>query len=93
MTQININEIKHNFPEYLRRAETGESFIITRDGKPIFEIKNIEERSAGKLITSNRKKSAKSVFGMLKHRAPDIPVSIEEMEAVINKRRSERAAK
>lgn len=48
MTLININEIKHNFPEYLSRAETGESFIITRDGKPVFELKYIEKKTSGK---------------------------------------------
>lgn len=48
MTQININEIEHNFSEYLRRAETGESFIITRNGKPVFELKYIEKKTAEK---------------------------------------------
>jgi len=93
MNQININKIKHNFPEYLSRAETGESFIITRDGKPVFELKYIEKKNDGKLLTSDRKISAKSIFGMLRHRAPDIPVSIEDMETVIKQRRYKRAVK
>jgi PHD/YefM family antitoxin component YafN of YafNO toxin-antitoxin module len=38
-------------------------------------------------------KSAKSLFGMLRHRAKAVPVSVEEMETVIKKRRYERAVK
>jgi antitoxin (DNA-binding transcriptional repressor) of toxin-antitoxin stability system len=32
---------EQTFSEYLRPAETGESFIITGGGKPVFELKYI----------------------------------------------------
>jgi len=60
MTQININEIKHNFPEYLSRAETGESFIITRDGKPVFELKYIEKNHTKEINTEKKKLNLKT---------------------------------
>ena len=37
------------------------------------------EKSAGK-------RSARSLFGMFRHRAPDTPVSIEKMETAIRER-------
>ncbi|MDM8516304.1 hypothetical protein QUF76_08910 [Desulfobacterales bacterium HSG16] len=45
-----------------------------------------------KPLRSGEKKSVKSLFGMLRHRAPDIPISLEKMEMAIKKRRRERAA-
>ncbi len=42
---------------------------------------------------SDEKKSVKSLFGMLKHKAQKNTVSIEEMEGIIKKRRYERAIK
>jgi len=50
-------------------------------------------RSNGRKLLSGGKKSAKSLFGILRHRVPDIPVSLEKMELAIKKRRCERAAK
>lgn len=40
-----------------------------------------------------RKRSATALFGMLKHRKRQTPVSIEEMEQAIQDRRRERATK
>ncbi len=54
---------------------------------------NIFRSDTRKQIASDGKKSATSLFGKLRHRALANPVSIEEMETAINKRRSERAAK
>ncbi|MDM8514602.1 type II toxin-antitoxin system Phd/YefM family antitoxin [Desulfobacterales bacterium HSG16] len=45
MIQVNVKEIERNFPAYLGRAESGETFIITRDGRPVFELRHIEKKA------------------------------------------------
>jgi AbrB family looped-hinge helix DNA binding protein len=44
----------------------------------------------GKVMITNKQIPASELFGMLKHRKPKKPVSIEEMESKILKRRAER---
>ena len=47
----------------------------------------------GQVLITTKQNSATSLFGMLKHRRPTKPVSIEEMEAVIRVRRAKRGMK
>ena len=44
----------------------------------------------GKVMITNKQTPVSDLFGMLKHRQPKQPVSVEEMEALIRKRRAER---
>ena len=44
----------------------------------------------GKVIITNKHSPVSELFGMLKHRKPKKPVSVEEMEAAIHKKRAER---
>ena len=44
----------------------------------------------GKVMITNKQTPVSELFGMLKHRKPKTPVSVEEMEAEIRKRRAER---
>ena len=44
----------------------------------------------GKVMITNKQAPASNLFGMLKHRKPKQPVSVEEMEAAIRKKRAER---
>ncbi len=44
MMQVNIDDIECNLGKYLNRIESGEKLIITRDGKPVYELKNIEHK-------------------------------------------------
>jgi AbrB family looped-hinge helix DNA binding protein len=44
----------------------------------------------GKVLITSERKSATVMFGMLKHRMPATPVSPEEMDAAIQKKRLER---
>ena len=44
----------------------------------------------GKVMITNKQIPASELFGMLKHRKPQKPVSVEEMESGIHKRRAER---
>jgi antitoxin PrlF len=44
----------------------------------------------GKVMMTTKQAPASDLFGMLKHRKPKKPVSVEDMEAEIHKRRSER---
>ncbi|HHC24332.1 MAG TPA: type II toxin-antitoxin system Phd/YefM family antitoxin [Desulfobacterales bacterium] len=46
MIHINLDEIKHNLPACLEHAEFGETFIVTRDGRPIFELRHIGKKAA-----------------------------------------------
>jgi len=44
----------------------------------------------GKVMITNKQIPVSNLFGMLKHRKLKHPVSVEEMESEIHKRRSER---
>jgi len=44
----------------------------------------------GKVMISTKQNSATELFGMLKHKRPVRPVSLEEMEAAIHKKRAKR---
>ncbi len=46
MIHINLKEIERNLSYYIRRAESGETFVITRDGRPVFELRHIEKKAA-----------------------------------------------
>ncbi len=67
--------------------------VDAEDFESLMETTCLLRSDDRKLLTSGEKKSAKSLFGILRHRVPDIPVSIEKMEMAIKKRRCERAAK
>jgi prevent-host-death family protein len=43
MTLANVDEIKQNLPAYLERVEAGETVVITQAGKPIAELKPLDE--------------------------------------------------
>ena len=47
----------------------------------------------GQVLITTKQNSATSLFGMLKHRKPKKPVSIEEMEAIIRAQRAKRGMK
>lgn len=44
----------------------------------------------GKVMITNKPVPVADLFGMLKHRKPGQPVSVQEMETAIRKRRTER---
>ena len=44
----------------------------------------------GKVLITSKQTPASELFGMLKHRKQQRPVSIEEMESKIHKKRAER---
>jgi len=46
----------------------------------------------GKVIITREQNSAKALFGMLRHRKLSKPLSVEEMNDVINKRRLKRSS-
>jgi len=45
MIHVNSKEIERNLPAYLDRAESGETFIILRDGKSVFELRHIRKET------------------------------------------------
>ena len=47
----------------------------------------------GQVLITTSQNSATSLFGMLKHRKPQKPISIEEMETIIRVRRAKRGMK
>ena len=46
----------------------------------------------GKVLLSSEETPVTAFFGMLKHRKPDKPVTLEEMDAAIRQRRRHRAS-
>ena len=45
MTQMNIDDIKHDLPGFLQRIEIGEAVVLLKAGKPFAEIKPINSSS------------------------------------------------
>jgi prevent-host-death family protein len=45
MTRVSLKEAKDRFAELGRRAESGETIIVTRHGKPAFEIVPFKSKS------------------------------------------------
>ncbi len=64
--------------------------VDAEDFESLMETACLLRSDDRKALTSGGKKS-KSLFGILRHRAPDIPVSIEKMEMAIQKKRCERS--
>jgi antitoxin PrlF len=44
----------------------------------------------GKVVITSKQNPATTLFGMLKHRRPGRPISLEKMESAIKKRRAKR---
>lgn len=44
---ISIKEAKNKLSELVRRAEAGETVVITRDGKPVAELSDFKPRTRG----------------------------------------------
>jgi prevent-host-death family protein len=44
MTEVSITEAKARLSELLKRAQAGESFIVTRRGRPVARISAPEKR-------------------------------------------------
>ena len=47
----------------------------------------------GKVLLTTKQVPASALFGILKHRRPNRPVSLKEMDSAIRKRRTERMPK
>lgn len=54
MSTISIKEAKDRFAELGRRAEGGETIVVTRHGKPVFEL-NPHKRKGGLDMESGRR--------------------------------------
>jgi prevent-host-death family protein len=51
MTTIGTYDAKTRLPDLLHRVESGESFTITRNGKPVAKLVPFDEQSPGKAAT------------------------------------------
>jgi len=48
MTEIGVMEAKTHFSDLLKRVESGESFVITKYGKPVAMLSSAEEDKKAK---------------------------------------------
>ncbi len=48
MMHVNIDEVERNIQAYLQRAESGEAFVITRNGKAVLELTRFGPKSRKK---------------------------------------------
>ena len=48
MPHISIKEMERDFPACFERAEFGETVIITRDGRPVFELRPVRRETSGR---------------------------------------------
>ena len=67
MLKVNMREAKSRLSELVRRAEAGETVIVARDGKPIIELKVVEEI-----------KERKSILGIWEHASKDLKPGWDE---------------
>jgi prevent-host-death family protein len=74
MTTIGTYEAKTKLPDLLHRVEAGESFTITRNGKPVAKLVPFEERSPGKTATDIVK-----AFREIRERSKNGQPSIQEL--------------
>lgn len=44
---ISIKKAKDHFSEIIRRAEAGETIVITRDGEPVVELTKLKQKPGG----------------------------------------------
>ncbi|MDQ2083367.1 type II toxin-antitoxin system Phd/YefM family antitoxin [Xanthobacteraceae bacterium Astr-EGSB] len=51
MSTHNIAEASHNLPELIDRALAGEGVVITRDGRPVVELKPLPATAPGRRVT------------------------------------------
>ena len=52
MPEIGASEAKTNLPQLLKRVQAGESFVITRHGRPVAELIPFRMHDAGKIRTA-----------------------------------------
>lgn len=48
MTEISVMEAKAQFSDILKRVESGESFVITKHGKPVAMLSSTDEDKKSK---------------------------------------------
>jgi AbrB family looped-hinge helix DNA binding protein len=61
--------------------------LLNVDVSDTIEFTPLED---GKVLITAERHSAKALFGLLKHRKPAKPVTVEEMETIIRERRFKR---
>ena len=86
MTSLNVAEAKKRFSDLLGRvAYGGETILITRRGKPMAKMVPVSEPvSVGEsVVESADERKLGRIPGLLRHRAPAKPVSIEDMQRAI----------
>ena len=49
MNDISIKEIENDPTNFIRRVEAGETFVVSKSGKPVAEVKPIAPTAEGKL--------------------------------------------
>ncbi len=93
MTSLNVAEAKKRFSDLLGRvAQGGETILITRRGKPMAKLVPVAQAEP---VTA-RSRGLGRIPGLLRHRALERAVSVEEMqlaiaeEAAANHRRATR---
>ncbi len=85
MTSLNVAEAKKRLSDLLGRvAETGETILITRRGKPMAKLVPVvqAERDAAAARTGDTRGLGR-IPGLLRHRAPERAVSVEDMRLAI----------
>lgn len=55
---ISMSELRNNFDDYLRRVKLGETFLITKYGKPVAEFKpaKVTQEKQRRLLADQGKK-------------------------------------
>ncbi len=66
---IGQRQLRNDNAEIMRRVEAGESFVVTRNGKPVAELRPVSDEPARRRITV---REAKALFADLP------PISVEQ---------------
>ncbi len=71
MTTIRIEENQHDLIYYLQKVEAGETFVITRGGEPVAEIKPVA--ADGKPAAPKPKRKKLRPYGLAKGEFVEAP--------------------
>jgi antitoxin (DNA-binding transcriptional repressor) of toxin-antitoxin stability system len=78
MAQISLKQAKDQFAEIVRRAEAGETIIVTRHGKPAVEISRPKKKGGIDWEAGERWGKERGIKEMFTYVAPDFDDPLPE---------------
>jgi prevent-host-death family protein len=78
MRTVSIKEAKNRLPALARRVEKGETIVVTRNGKPIFDLVPHRQKSGLKIKAIAAFKRKHGIRAIVTHIADDFDAPLSE---------------